>query len=156
MGRPRLRRVDRELSLLRRLAGHEDGQVRPFPRLLELSRLPLHAQTAAASKRPWQTAQRTRNRAAHAVLMLRGRILLKGGGFEAVEVPATVILQFDGHAGYSRLTWRGRKGGVAPGTDWRLSGDGMTSQPSPTTGCPPGCLERAFQGNSVSPECAFG
>ena len=42
---PRLRWDDRELPLLRRLAGHQNGPLRPLPRLLELSGLRLHAQS---------------------------------------------------------------------------------------------------------------
>ena len=52
-------------------------------------------------------------------------------------VVSTVIFRVDGDAGNSGLTGPGRKGGVAPGTDWRLSGNGMTSLLSPTTGRSP-------------------
>ena len=46
---PRLRRIDRGLSRLRRLAGNQNGQVRPLPGMLEFSGLQLHAQPAEAS-----------------------------------------------------------------------------------------------------------
>ena len=52
-------------------------------------------------------------------------------------VVSTVIFRVDGNASYNRLTGPGRKGGVAPGTDWRSSGNDMTSLPSPSTGRSP-------------------
>ena len=42
---------NRGLSRVRRLAGRQDGQVRPLPRLLELPELQLHKKPAGVKKR---------------------------------------------------------------------------------------------------------
>ena len=62
---PRLRRGYRGLSGLRRLAEHQDGQVRPLSRLLELPGLRLHEKPAAAvAKRAGQGIGHRRTEAA--------------------------------------------------------------------------------------------
>ena len=52
---PRLRRNDRGLSFLRRLAGNKDGTVRTLPRLFELPGMRLHAQSAGTRTPVWKT-----------------------------------------------------------------------------------------------------
>ena len=68
---PRLRRIDRGLSFLRRLAGNENGPVRPFPGLLELSGLRLHAQSAATECQVEKTFRYAESWAAQAALTSR-------------------------------------------------------------------------------------
>ena len=58
---PGLRRGHRGLSGLRRLAAHQNGQVRPFPRLLELSGLRLHERTCGSRKKGLGRRRMARN-----------------------------------------------------------------------------------------------
>ena len=75
---PRLRRVNRGLSFLRRLAGNEDGPVRSLPRMFELSGLRLHAQSATTRSPVRKTVDDPENRTAQAALTCRHSTGLSG------------------------------------------------------------------------------
>ena len=68
---PRLRRVDRGVPGLRRVAGDKDGKVRAFPGLLELPGLRPHTQFAETPSRVPTTVECAEKWAARTELMLR-------------------------------------------------------------------------------------
>ena len=105
---PRLRRIDRGLSFLRRLAGNENGTVRPFPGLLELSGLRLHAQSAATECQVEKTFRYAESWAAQAAVngrfagCQRGRFARVDGNVQlAVGVPVA-----GGLAQSAGIPWR--------------------------------------------------